>query len=353
MNTAIMKARDIIAGYRGSKLRIMEVCGTHTHEIFRLGIRSLLPENVALISGPGCPVCVTPVSYIDEAIFLAEERHATICTFGDLVRVPGTEKTLADARSRGARIQVVYTPLDAVTYAEENPREEVVFLSVGFETTTPSACLALKRVEAQDIANFSLLTANKTMPAAYEAMASHTDAYLYPGHVCAITGTSLPESLTKQGISGAVAGFTASELLTALAVILEKSRSGEPFFVNAYPRVVRPEGNPAARALVAQFMEPCDAEWRGLGVLEASGLQLRAAFAARDARVRFSIPEIAGRERHACHCGAILQGLEKPTDCPLYSTACTPDHPVGACMVSREGACSAYYLYGGLRRDFA
>ncbi|MCI7064501.1 MAG: hydrogenase formation protein HypD [Mitsuokella jalaludinii] len=353
MNTAIMKARDIIAGYRGPKLRIMEVCGTHTHEIFRLGIRSLLPENVALISGPGCPVCVTPVSYIDEAIFLAEERHATICTFGDLVRVPGTEKTLADARSRGASIQVVYTPLDAVTYAEEHPREEVVFLSVGFETTTPSACLALKRAEAQDIANFSLLTANKTMPAAYEAMASHTDAYLYPGHVCAITGTSQPESLTKQGISGAVAGFTASELLTALAVILEKSRSGEPFFVNAYPRVVRPEGNPAARALVAQFMEPCDAEWRGLGVLEASGLQLRAAFAARDARVRFSIPEIAGRERHACHCGAILQGLEKPTDCPLYSTACTPDHPVGACMVSREGACSAYYLYGGLGRNFA
>ena len=348
-----MKARDIIAGYRGPKLRIMEVCGTNTHEIFRLGIRSLLPENVALISGPGCPVCVTPVSYIDEAIFLAEERHATICTFGDLVRVPGTEKTLADARSRGASIQVVYTPLDAVTYAEEHPREEVVFLSVGFETTTPSACLALKRAEAQDIANFSLLTANKTMPAAYEAMASHTDAYLYPGHVCAITGTSQPESLTKQGISGAVAGFTASELLTALAVILEKSRSGEPFFVNAYPRVVRPEGNPAARALVAQFMEPCDAEWRGLGVLEASGLQLRAAFAARDARVRFSIPEIAGRERHACHCGAILQGLEKPTDCPLYSTACTPDHPVGACMVSREGACSAYYLYGGHGRNFA
>ncbi len=353
MNTAIEKARAIITGYRGPKIRIMEVCGTHTHEIFRLGIRSLLPENVELISGPGCPVCVTPVSYIDEAIFLAEERHATICTFGDLVRVPGTEKTLADARSRGARVQVVYTPLDAVAYAKEHPGEEVVFLSVGFETTTPAACLALKRAEAQGLANFSLLTANKTMPAAYEAMASHTDAYLYPGHVCAITGTSLPESLTKQGISGAVAGFTASELLTALAVILEKSRSGEPFFVNAYPRVVRPEGNPAARALVAQFMEPCDAEWRGLGVLETSGLQLRAAFAARDARVRFSIPEIAGRERPACHCGAILQGLEKPTDCPLYSTACTPDHPVGACMVSREGACSAYYLYGELGRDFA
>ena len=353
MNTAIMKACDIIAGYRGPKLRIMEVCGTHTHEIFRLGIRSLLPENVALISGPGCPVCVTPVSYIDEAIFLAEERHATICTFGDLVRVPGTEKTLADARSRGASIQVVYTPLDAVTYAEEHPREEVVFLSVGFEPTTPSAFVALKRAEAQDIANFSLLTANKTMPAAYEAMASHTDAYLYPGHVCAITGTSLPESLTKQGISGAVAGFTASELLTALAVILEKSRSGEPFFVNAYPRVVRPAGNPAARALVETYMEPCDATWRGLGTLKASGLKIRPAFAPRDARVRFSLPSMSGRENPACHCGAILQGLERPVDCPLYGRACTPDHPIGACMVSREGACSAYYLYGGLGRNFA
>ena len=191
------------------------------------------------------------------------------------------------------------------------------------------------------------------MPAAYEAMASHTDAYLYPGHVCAITGTSLPDALTKQGISGAVAGFTASELLTALAVILEKSRSGEPFFVNAYPRVVRPAGNPAARALVETYMEPCDATWRGLGTLKASGLKIRPAFAPRDARVRFSLPSMSGRENPACHCGAILQGLERPVDCPLYGRTCTPDHPVGACMVSREGACSAYYLYGGLGRDFA
>ena len=348
MNAAAARDRAIITGYRGQRIRIMEVCGTHTHEIFRLGIRSLLPEAVELISGPGCPVCVTPVSYIDEALYLAEKCHATICTFGDLVRVPGTAGTLAEARSRGASVQVVYTPLDAVTYAAEHPEEETVFLSVGFETTTPAACLALRHAEAQRVANFSLLTANKTMPAAYTAMASHTDAYLYPGHVCAITVTSLPEAPTQQGISGVVAGFTASELLAALAVILERSRTGETFFANCYPRVVRPEGNPAARALVAQFMEPCDAEWRGLGVLEASGLQLRAAFAARDARVRVSIPEIAGRERHAGPCGAILQGLARPVDCPLYGKACTPDHPVGACMVSREGACSAYYLYGGL-----
>ena len=322
MNAAAARDRAIITGYRGPKVRIMEVCGTHTHEIFRLGIRSLLPEAVELISGPGCPVCVTPVSYIDEALYLAEKCHATICTFGDLVRVPGTVGTLAEARSRGARVQVVYTPLDAVTYAAEHPEEETVFLSVGFETTTP---------------------------AAYTAMASHTDAYLYPGHVCAITGTSLPESLTREGISGVVAGFTAGELLRALATILEKVQAGKPFFANCYPRVVRPEGNPAAQALVAAYMEPCDAEWRGLGVLKESGLQLREAFAARDARKRFALPAMTGRANPACRCGAILQGLARPVDCPLYGRACTPDHPVGACMVSREGACSAYYLYGGLR----
>ncbi len=322
MNAAAARDRAIITGYRGPKVRIMEVCGTHTHEIFRLGIRSLLPEAVELISGPGCPVCVTPVSYIDEALYLAEKCHATICTFGDLVRVPGTAGTLAEARSRGARVQVVYTPLDAVTYAAEHPEEETVFLSVGFETTTP---------------------------AAYTAMASHTDAYLYPGHVCAITGTSLPESLTREGISGVVAGFTAGELLRALATILEKVQAGKPFFANCYPRVVRPEGNPAAQALVAAYLEPCDAEWRGLGVLKESGLQLREAFAARDARKRFALPAMTGRANPACRCGAILQGLASPVDCPLYGRACTPDHPVGACMVSREGACSAYYLYGGLR----
>ncbi len=187
------------------------------------------------------------------------------------------------------------------------------------------------------------------MPAAYTAMASHTDAYLYPGHVCAITGTSLPESLTREGISGVVAVFTAGELLRALATILEKVQAGKHFFANCYPRVVRPEGNPAAQALVATYLEPCDAEWRGLGVLKESGLQLREAFAARDARKRFALPAMTGRSNPACRCGAILQGLARPVDCPLYGKACTPDHPVGACMVSREGACSAYYRYGGLR----
>lgn len=344
-NEAIAKARAIVTGYQGKKLRIMEVCGTHTHEIFRLGLRQLLPPDITLISGPGCPVCVTPVRFIDEALYLALERHVTICTFGDLVRVPGTRENLGEARAKGARVQVVYTPLDAVTYAREHPAEDVAFLAVGFETTTPAACLAVRRAEALGLTNFTLLTANKTMDAAYLAMSKSCDAYLYPGHVCAITGTKKIAALTSRGISGVVAGFTASELLTALAVIVEKSRQQQPFFVNCYPRVVTPDGSPAARKLVQTYMEPCDAEWRGLGVMKDSGLALRTAYARFDARKRYAIPELHSQANPACRCGEVLQGKCLPTKCPLYGRLCTPAHPVGACMVSREGACSAYYQY--------
>jgi hydrogenase expression/formation protein HypD len=185
-----LTAKEIITTYNGSKLRIMEVCGTHTHEIFRLGIRAILPDNIELISGPGCPVCVTPVGFIDEAIWLAGEKRVTICTFGDLVRVPGTTQSLADARAGGAKIQVVYSPLDAVTYAREHADEQVAFLSVGFETTTPASCLAVKQAKEEGLANFSILTANKTMPSAYHALKDSVDVYLYPGHVNAITGTA-------------------------------------------------------------------------------------------------------------------------------------------------------------------
>lgn len=347
-NEALQKARAIVTGYRGKPLRIMEVCGTHTHEIFRLGLRQLLPADLTLISGPGCPVCVTPVRFIDEALYLALQCHVTICTFGDLVRVPGTKQDLGAARAQGARVQVVYTPLDAVSYAREHPAEDVAFLAVGFETTTPAACLAVKRAEALGLTNFTLLTANKTMDAAYLAMSGSCDAYLYPGHVCAITGTKKLAALTSQGISGVVAGFTASELLTALAVIVEKSRQGQPFFVNGYPRVVTEAGSPAAQKLVQTYMEPCDAEWRGLGTMKASGLALRPAFARFDARKRYEIPDLDSQANPACRCGEILQGKCLPTECPLYGKLCTPEHPVGACMVSREGACSAYYQYAAL-----
>jgi hydrogenase expression/formation protein HypD len=340
-------ALEIIQSYNGPKLRIMEVCGTHTHEIFRLGIRKILPETIELISGPGCPVCVTPVGFIDEAVLLSLTHHATICTFGDLIRVPGTKMSLADARAEGAKIQIVYTPLDAVSYAAEHPLEQVVFLSVGFETTTPSSCLAIKNAKAAGLSNFSILTANKTMPNAYQALKGSADAFLYPGHVNAITGEEECARLAKEeGISGVIAGFTAKELLTAFAVIIEKSKLKEPYFVNCYPRVVRPEGNKTARKIIHDFMEPCDSEWRGLGVIPMSGLKIRDCYQAYDARVKFDLPEIQGRPNPACRCGEVLQGKCKPSDCKVFGKGCTPEHPIGACMVSNEGSCSAYYQYG-------
>ena len=310
-------AREIIEGYDGPAVRIMEVCGTHTHEIFRLGIRKLLPKQVELISGPGCPVCVTPVSYIDEAVYLALEKSVTICTFGDLVRVPGSKKSLAD-----------------------------VFLSVGFETTTPAGCLSVKKAKEEGITNYSMLIANKTMPQAYEALKGSADIFLYPGHVNAITGTKLCEELVQEGVSGVVAGFTAKELLTALAVALTHFQKGKPFFVNCYPRVVTEEGSKEAQRLVDTLMEACDSEWRGLGIIPGSGLRLRDEWGMYDARKKYQVPKMEGRVNPACRCGDVLQGKCKPSDCKVFGKVCTPQHPVGACMVSGEGACSAYYMYG-------
>lgn len=343
-----MSAKEIIQSYDGPKLRIMEVCGTHTHEIFRLGIRSLLPESIELISGPGCPVCVTPVGYIDEAVMLALEHGAVICTFGDLIRVPGTKMSLAGARAEGAQLRVVYSPLDAVEFAKGNPEKQVVFLAVGFETTTPASCLAVKKAKEAGLKNFSLLVANKTMPNAYQALKGSADAFLYPGHVHAIIGNSLCEKLAQEdGISGVVTGFTAKELLEALAVVVEKSKEGKPFFQNCYLRVVREEGNPAAQKVIAEVMESCDSEWRGLGVIPGSGQRLREEYKNYDARIKFCLPKVEGRSNPACRCGEVLQGKCRPSDCKVFGKGCTPQHPIGACMVSNEGACSAYYQYGG------
>ncbi len=344
-----MTAKEIIESYDGPKLRIMEVCGTHTHEIFRLGIRKILPKNIELISGPGCPVCVTPVSFIDEAVMLALEKQATVCTFGDLIRVPGTKMSLAGARAEGGTVKIVYTPLDAVDYARNHPEEQVVFLAVGFETTTPAACLAVKKAKEEGLANFSILTANKTMPNAYQALKGSADAFLYPGHVNAITGEEECRRLAEEdGISGVIAGFTAKEILTALAVIIEKSQTGKPFFVNCYPRVVRPEGSPTGRRIIEEVMEECDTEWRGLGVIPMSGQRLKEAYRDYDARIKFALPHIEGRPNPACRCGEVLQGKCLPPDCKVFGKGCTPQHPIGACMVSNEGTCSAYYQYGGI-----
>lgn len=341
-------AKALIENYSGPPVRIMEVCGTHTHEIFRLGIRRLLPEGVELISGPGCPVCVTGAGYIDEAVFLALEKGVCICTFGDLVRVPGSRLSLAAAREKGADVRVVYSPLDAEEYAKEHPGKQVCFLSVGFETTTPSSCIAVSDAVEEGLSNFSILTANKTMPNAYEALKGSADAFLYPGHVHAITGTALCRQLAAQGVSGVIAGFTAAELLTALAVILVKIKEPEPFFVNCYSRVVADEGSKAAMALMEKYMQPCDALWRGLGIIKGSGLKLRKEYADFDARIKFSVPVMEGRETSGCRCAEVLKGEITPLKCPLFGKACTPDNPKGACMVSGEGACSAYYQYGGI-----
>jgi len=339
------KAIEIIKNYDGPHIRMMEVCGTHTHEIFRLGVRKILPPQVELISGPGCPVCVTGPGFIDEAVWLALNKGVTICTFGDLVRVPGTEDSLATARGKGARVKVVYSPTDAADYAAEHPEEEIVFLSVGFETTTPSSCLAVKSAIDRGLKNFSLLVSNKTMPGAYNMLNGSADVFLYPGHVNAIAGNALCKKLAENGVSGVVTGFTAAEILSAIAIALTKFKEGKAFFVNAYPRVVKDEGNVQAQEITDKFMEACDTEWRGLGIIPLSGLKLRDEYADYDARRKFGIPVMKGRTNPACRCGDVLQGRCRPVDCPLFGKACTPIHPVGACMVSGEGACSAYYQY--------
>lgn len=346
---AAEQAAEIIRSYDGRKLRIMEVCGTHTHEIFRQGIRKMLPENIQLISGPGCPVCVTPVGYIDEAVYLALEKGCTITTFGDLVRVPGSEKSLASARAEGAKIKPVYSPLDALEYAKKHPEEPVVFLSVGFETTTPPSLMAVRQAKEEGLQNFSILTANKTMDNAYLALKNSADAFLYPGHVSTITGTKIYYDLMKEGISGVVTGFTGPELLTALAVIVKKSQEGKPFFMNCYPRVVTDEGSPSARKLAAEMTDPIDSEWRGIGIIPKSGIQLKEEFADYDARKKYDVPEMQGHANPACRCGSVLKGEITPQECKVFGRGCTPEHPIGACMVSGEGACAAFYKYG---RDF-
>ncbi|MBR5680627.1 MAG: hydrogenase formation protein HypD, partial [Clostridia bacterium] len=270
----------------------------------------------------------------------------TIATFGDMTRVPGSSSSLLAEQAAGRDIQIVYSPLDAVEFAQQNPDKQVVFLAVGFETTVPAACLAVKHAAKLGLANFSILGSNKTMPNAYKALEGSADAFLYPGHVNAITGTAVCEELAAHGVSGVVAGFTADEIVTALAVIVTLSQTGTPFFRNCYPRVVKPEGSPAALKLMETVMKPCDAEWRGLGVIPGSGLTLREEYAAFDARLKYHLPPIRGKSHPACRCGEVLQGKCKSTDCKLFGTACTPLHPVGACMVSNEGACSAYYQYG-------
>lgn len=341
---------DRLGKYRGRPLAFMEVCGTHTMSVHRYGIRSLLPDNIRLVSGPGCPVCVTPVSYVDAAVDLSAIKNVTLATFGDLMRVPGSASSLASEKAKGADIRMVYSPLDAVKLAAEKPERKVVFLSVGFETTTPAAALAILQASDQRLENFFVLTANKTMPEALRLLAKdrevQLDGFLYPGHVSVIIGTRLFEELAEEfGISGVVAGFEPLDILHALLTLTGMAGSGVVRAVNEYSRVVKPEGNLLAQEKVQQVFEPCDAVWRGMGIVPGSGLTLRSQYTRFDAWKVYGLSANEGHEPAGCLCGEILKGKQVPTACRWYGNRCTPQNPVGACMVSSEGTCAAHYRY--------
>ena len=337
------------AGTLQRRVTLMEVCGTHTNAIAAAGLRRLLPDTVRLISGPGCPVCVTPVGYVDRAEALAARPDTTVCTFGDLIRVPSSSGSLERARAGGADIRVVYSPRDAVAIARANPGRTVIFLGVGFETTVPTVAAALAEAEAGGVANFLVLAGHKVMPEPLSALAGdpdvQVDGFICPGHVSVITGWKafafLPE---KFGIPAAVAGFTPTDVLRGVLDLVGQHADGKAEVHNVYSRVVTADGNPVARATVDRFFTKADAVWRGLGPIPGSGLDLRPEFRHRDAA---AIPVEVGEpeEPAGCMCGDVLKGAIDPPDCPLFGTTCSPSTPVGACMVSSEGACAAWHRH--------
>ncbi len=348
-------AAALIAKIRGSwdgpPVRIMEVCGTHTMAIARHGLREPLQGVAKLISGPGCPVCVTPDGYIDAAIALAEAPGVTIATFGDMVRVPGTRASLERARAGGADVRIVYSPLDAVTLASADPAREVVFLGVGFETTAPTVAGSIITAQARGIANYSVLPSLRTIPGAMALLAADPDvkidAFLCPANVSAIIGTDAYRPLVEVcGLPCVVAGFEPLDILSSVLMILRQISARTARVENEYSRVATPAGNRKAQALMADVFEPCDADWRGLGVLPGSGLGIASKYASFDAGRKFGVAVLSTPERPGCRCGEVLKGMIDPPECPLFGNACTPESPVGACMVSTEGACAAARRFG-------
>ena len=342
--------RQAVAGFAGT-MTLMEVCGTHTMAIYQHGIRTMLPEQIRLISGPGCPVCVTPVSYVDHAVALSRQPDTIIATFGDMVRVPGSSSSLLHEQARGAALHIVYSPLDAVTLAEKHPGKKVVFLGVGFETTTPTVAGAIVTARGRGLDNFFVLAAHKTMPGPMAALAGDpelkVDGYLCPAHVSAIIGTDAYQPLVERFRVPCVAtGFEPLDVLQGVLMLARQVTHGEARVENQYRRVVKPDGNPKAQALIEQVFEPCDARWRGIGEIPDSGLKIRSEFEAFDAARALSAEVEPPREHAGCMCGEILKGKVTPRDCPLFRTVCTPEDPVGACMVSSEGTCAAEYKYG-------
>lgn len=329
---------------------LMEVCGTHTVAIARNGIRALMPEGVRLASGPGCPVCVTSNYDIDKVIALARVPGVTITTFGDMTRVPGSSSSLLAEQAAGRSVQIVYSPLDALRIAQENPDHEIVFVGVGFETTTPLVAIAIKRAKAMGLRNFSVYGAHKNMPGALEAIvndpALKLDALILPGHVSTIIGAEPYRFLAeKYGIPGVITGFEPVDVLQGIAMIMRQLHEGRAEIEIAYARGVMPEGNPVALAAIDEVFETCTATWRGLGDIPGSGYRIRDEFAEFDAMRRFE-PDVEPTVEHkGCRCGDVLRGVMAPNECPLFRTVCSPENPVGPCMVSSEGSCAAYYRY--------
>jgi len=334
---------------KGRPMTFMEVCGTHTMAIARYGIRELLPQSVSLISGPGCPVCVTPNQTIDRAIALSRQPDIMITTFGDMMKVPGSTSSLDLEHARGRDIRVVTSTLECLTLTRENPDKKVIFLGVGFETTAPTIAVSLMEAQKSDLSNCFVLCAHKTMPHAMKALSEgdvKINGYICPGHVSAITGSRIYEFLARDfGISCVVAGFEPLDILQSILMLVTQVQDENPQVEIQYTRVVTPDGNPSAQQVMDDVFEPYDSEWRGIGVIPESGLRIRKAFQQWDAEVQIPVEVELTKEPKGCLCGQVLQGRVKPPQCSHFGKTCTPDNPVGPCMVSSEGTCAAYFKY--------
>lgn len=333
-------------------IRLMEICGTHTMSIAKTGLKSLLPENITLLSGPGCPVCVTPAGAIDALLSLSDDPHILIASYGDLLRVPGTKKgnSLFYRKARGAHVEIVYSPMDALHLAQLHPEYEVIFPGVGFETTAPGTAAVLLEAQALNVQNFSVLCLLKrTEPALrslIEAPDFAVDGFLCPGHVAAITGADAFSFLPKDyQLPAVISGFDAADLLGSVLLLTRMLAQHAPACVNEYVRLVHPSGNPGALAAIDRVFEPCDSIWRGLSNVSSGGLSIRPEFATWDAARKFSLPPFSNAEPPGCLCAQIIRGVAAPTDCPLFGRACTPSDPTGPCMVSSEGSCAAAFKY--------
>lgn len=338
-------------------IKLMEICGGHTHTIYRYGLENLLPDSIDLVHGPGCPVCVIPMGRVDDALWLANQPDVILTTFGDMMRVPGSEESLLQARARGCDVRFVYSPLDSLKIAEENPDKHVIFFAIGFETTTPSTAVTLTAAKQRDIPNFSVFSNHVTIEPPLRAIANggvtEVDGFIGPGHVATVVGTKAFDFLAEEfNRPVSVCGFEPLDILQGVAQLLEQFTSGDiaagkARVQNQYARVVRPEGNPSAQALLERVFDIRDEfEWRGLGTLPHSGMAISEEFAKWDAERIFDVPGNRVEDPAACECGSVLTGHIKPWQCKVFGTACTPDTPIGTCMVSPEGACAAYYNFG-------